>query len=130
MQKGAGASSHPPRVRWYDARTRTALRRVAAWLNVPWATVANFEHLLAYQLLLPQEPGQVRNRPTTAWEQGLWAAKVGATTVGVGALFAVTGAAECRMTSHMLLHAPLQVIQYLACLNPQPSRGQSASALY
>jgi hypothetical protein len=78
-------------VRWYDARTRTALRRLAAWLNVPWATVANFEHLLAYQLLLPEEHGKPSARLRTAWEQGIWAAKVGATTVGVGALFAVTG---------------------------------------
>ena len=39
-----------PRVRWYDARVRTALRRVASWLNVPWPAVGNFEHLLAYQV--------------------------------------------------------------------------------
>ena len=53
MKMTQWAISHPPRVRWYDARARTALRRVASWLNVPWPTVVNFEHLLAYQLLLP-----------------------------------------------------------------------------
>ncbi|CAL8467974.1 g7512 [Coccomyxa elongata] len=86
------AAKHPPRARWYDARSRIALRRVASWLNVPWLTVANFEHLLAYQLLLPPEPdGQRRKRAATAWENSIWAAKIGATTVGIGALFALTG---------------------------------------
>lgn len=45
-----------PRVRWYDARVRTALRRVASWLNVPWPAVGNFEHLLAYQVPAPLPP--------------------------------------------------------------------------
>lgn len=87
-----------PRVRWYDARVRTALRRVASWLNVPWPAVGNFEHLLAYQVLLPAQPGDPKKQGT-AWEQGLWAAKVGATTVGIGALFAVTGAFRILFTS-------------------------------
>lgn len=80
-------------MRWYDARSRMALRRVAAWLNVPWPTVANFEHLLAYQLLLPAQPDSPtrKTRAATAWENSIWAAKVGATTVGIGALFALTG---------------------------------------
>ena len=47
---------HTPRVRWYDARVRTALRRVAIWLNVPWPAVGNFEHLLAYQVNRPCTP--------------------------------------------------------------------------
>lgn len=86
------AAKHPPRARWYDARSRIALRRVASWLNVPWPTVANFEHLLAYQLLLPMEAdGQRPKRAATAWENSIWAAKIGATTVGIGALFALTG---------------------------------------
>ncbi|KAK9909726.1 hypothetical protein WJX75_006627 [Coccomyxa subellipsoidea] len=91
LQKAA--RKHPPRARWYDARSRTALRRVASWLNVPWPTVANFEHLLAYQLLLPaDEPdGRHKKRAATAWENSVWAAKIGATTVGIGALFALTG---------------------------------------
>ena len=87
------AKRHPPRARWYDARSRIALRRVASWLNVPWPTVANFEHLLAYQLLLPaDEPDGRKKRAATAWENSVWAAKIGATTVGIGALFALTGA--------------------------------------
>ena len=45
---------------------------------------------LAYQVLLPSQPGDSK-RNSNAWEQGLWAAKVGATTVGIGALFAITG---------------------------------------
>ena len=38
-----------PVVRWYDARARVALRRVATWLNVPHAKLATFECLLAQQ---------------------------------------------------------------------------------
>lgn len=45
----------------------------------------------AAQVLLPSQPGDAKKHSNT-WEQGLWAAKVGATTVGIGALFAVTGA--------------------------------------
>ena len=44
------------------------------------------------QVLLPAQPGDAKKH-SNAWEQGLWAAKVGATTVGIGALFAVTGGA-------------------------------------
>lgn len=100
LQKAA--RKHPPRARWYDARSRTALRRVASWLNVPWPTVANFEHLLAYQLLLPaDEPdGRHQKRAATAWENSVWAAKIGATTVGIGALFALTGAPNRPSCSH------------------------------
>ena len=47
---GSQKPEHIPRVRWYDARVRTALRKVASWLNVPWPAVGNFEHLLAYQV--------------------------------------------------------------------------------
>lgn len=36
-------------VRWYDARARTALKKVALWLNVPWTKVATFECLAAEQ---------------------------------------------------------------------------------
>ena len=50
---GSNKFEHIPRVRWYDARVRTALRRVASWLNVPWPAVGNFEHLLAYQVRAP-----------------------------------------------------------------------------
>ena len=50
---GSKKPEHLPRVRWYDARVRTALRKVASWLNVPWPAVGNFEHLLAYQVPAP-----------------------------------------------------------------------------
>ena len=53
---GGKQPEHVPRVRWYDARVRTALRRVASWLNVPWPAVGNFEHLLAYQVHLSFAP--------------------------------------------------------------------------
>ena len=34
------------------------------------------------QVLLPAQPGDAKKH-SNAWEQGLWAAKVGATTVGI-----------------------------------------------
>ncbi len=57
----------------------------------PYATTqaATLERLLAYQLLLPAGPAAPAG--PTAWQRGLRAAKIGATGVGVGALFAVTG---------------------------------------
>ena len=36
-------------VRWYDARARTALKKVALWTNVPWTKMATFECLAAEQ---------------------------------------------------------------------------------
>ena len=38
-----------PSVRWYDARARVALHRVAMWLNVPCNKLTTFECLLAQQ---------------------------------------------------------------------------------
>lgn len=55
--------------------------------------VAAYEQLLAYRLLLPNG-GNGARPPTNAWEVGLRAAAIGATTVGVGALFALTGPAH------------------------------------
>ena len=40
----AGVMGAAPQVRWYDARARTALRRVAAWLNVPWSKARLHAH--------------------------------------------------------------------------------------
>ena len=36
-------------VRWYDARARTALKKVAVWTNVPWTKIAIFECLAAQE---------------------------------------------------------------------------------
>lgn len=76
-----------PSVRWYDARARSALRRLAVWMNVPWRKVATFEHLLAYQL----RAAAIERRNSSMWEQAGKAAKIGATVLGAGALFALTG---------------------------------------
>lgn len=38
-----------PSVRWYDARARVALHRVALWLNIPDTKLTTFECLLAQQ---------------------------------------------------------------------------------
>ena len=78
-----------PAVRWYDARQRCALRLLASWLKVPWKMVVNFECLLVYRLLLP--PEEASKAKATPWDQGMRAAKIGAASLGIGAIFAVTG---------------------------------------
>ena len=78
-----------PVVRWYDARQRCALRLLATWLRVPWKMVVNFECLLVYRLLLP--PEEASKAKSTPWDQGVRAAKIGAASLGIGAIFAVTG---------------------------------------
>lgn len=44
-----GTMSRQVEVRWYDARARTALKKVAEWTNVPWQKMAVFECLAAEQ---------------------------------------------------------------------------------
>ena len=59
------------------------------------------------QVLLPSQAGGAK-KYSNVWEQGLWAAKIGATTVGIGALFAVTGAepTALRCTASSTWHIP------------------------
>ena len=38
-----------PQLRWFDARARVAMKRVAQWLNVPWQVVAKYECLVAQE---------------------------------------------------------------------------------
>ena len=38
-----------PQLRWFDARGRVAIKRVAQWLNVPWQVVAKYECLVAQE---------------------------------------------------------------------------------
>lgn len=45
----ASAAERQVEVRWYDARARTALKKVAEWINVPWSKMAVFECLAAEQ---------------------------------------------------------------------------------
>ena len=80
-----------PVVRWYDARQRTSLKIVAAWLRVPWDRVVGFECLLVYQLMLPQGEGGHKRAQMTPWERSMRAAKIGAATLAVGGVFALTG---------------------------------------
>lgn len=78
-----------PAVRWYDARQRCGLRLLATWLKVPWKMFVNFECLLVHRLLLP--PEEASKAKANPWEQGVRAAKIGAASLGIGAIFAVTG---------------------------------------
>jgi hypothetical protein len=77
------------RVRWYDARARIAVKRVAHWLRVPWPKVCAFEHMwvmAALQLDPSLATSSHRPRHTT-----LTYFKVGAAAIGGGALLALTG---------------------------------------
>lgn len=74
-------------------RSRTAVKRVAGWLAVPWTRAANFEMLLAHQARGDNAESQEEAaaplpppRSAASW------AKMGAVGVAAGALFAVTGA--------------------------------------
>ncbi|GAB4821221.1 hypothetical protein N2152v2_008267 [Parachlorella kessleri] len=82
-------------LRWYDARARVALKQVAAWLQVPWRKVANFELLLANQKAPTSSSSSAqegKQQLVAPGEGGSWRwLKVGAAAVGGGALFAVTG---------------------------------------
>lgn len=74
-------------VRWYDARARTALKKVALWTNVPWTKMSTFECLAAEQA----QPPEVREEQPA--EQSHWARnlKIGAAAVAGGTILAVTG---------------------------------------
>ena len=102
-----------PAVRWYDARQRCALRLLATWLKVPWKMVVNFECLLVYRLLLP--PEEASKAKSTPWDQGMRAAKIGAASLGIGAIFAVTGdSSTMNYSSICLANAGLLLnMQYL-----------------
>ncbi|CAL8463668.1 g3202 [Coccomyxa elongata] len=78
-----------PGVRWYDARARVALRRVALWLRVPSSKLPVFECLLAQEAQVPEVKGEVQKE--SKWGSRMRYAKIGAAAVGGGALLAVTG---------------------------------------
>ena len=46
-KKSKASKQREAAVRWYDARARVSLRRMSAWLVVPWDRVATYECLLA-----------------------------------------------------------------------------------
>ena len=69
-------------------RSRTALKRVAGWLAVPWTKAALFEILLAHQqaaFALKHKDGA----PAAQWDAAARWAKVSAAAIGGGTLFAV-----------------------------------------
>jgi len=76
-------TSHGPR------RARTALKRVALWLSLPWNKMASFEALLAHQAAAA-DVDKAAMQPSKKESASRWV-KVSAATVGAGALFAVTG---------------------------------------
>eukprot|EP00891_Asterochloris_glomerata_P004921 jgi/Astpho2/4921/Aster-x1266 len=96
QQRSAEAAELPaeevqtqPQLRWFDARGRVAMKRVAQWLNVPWQVVAKYECLVAQEAEPPEVAAEDASKSQgTSW--GRYAA-IGAAAVGGGALLAVTG---------------------------------------
>ncbi len=70
-------------------RARTALKRVALWLSLPWHKMTSFESLLAHQAAAA-DIDKAAMQPTAKESASRWV-KISAATVGAGALFAVTG---------------------------------------
>ncbi|KAL0054954.1 hypothetical protein WJX82_005086 [Trebouxia sp. C0006] len=88
----AGAADGPGgarkvKVRWYDARARTALKKVALWTNVPWTKMSTFECLAAEQAQ-PPEVKEAQPAEQSHWARNL---KIGAAAVAGGTILAVTG---------------------------------------
>ncbi|CAK0785406.1 hypothetical protein CVIRNUC_008615 [Coccomyxa viridis] len=82
-------SAREPSRRWYDARARVALRRVAMWLNVPNLKLVTFECLLAQQAQAPEGKGEVvKDSP---WKARMRYAKIGGAAVAGGAILGLTG---------------------------------------
>jgi hypothetical protein len=82
--------------------------------------------LLRMQVLLPDHPGDAKKH-SNAWEQGLWAAKVGATTVGIGALFAVTGGGMLdKLYSCIPLLGSSRALPHAALLHPSQTLFRSS----
>ncbi len=86
--KGAPRLTNVAGVHWYDARARCAIKRVAHWLRVPWAKVRAFEQMWAMQALQLDPTSQPAYQASSKAVQYL---KIGAATLGGGALLAVTG---------------------------------------
>lgn len=80
-------------------RSRTAVKRVAGWLAVPWTRAANFEMLLAHQARGDSAETQEETPPPLPPPSAASWAKMGAVGVAAGALFAVTGANAFRMVA-------------------------------
>ncbi|KAL0031866.1 hypothetical protein WJX79_001617 [Trebouxia sp. C0005] len=83
---GSGAA-RKVEVRWYDARARTALKKVAVWTNVPWTKMSTFECLAAEQAQ-PPEVKEAQPAEQSHWARNL---KIGAAAVAGGTILAVTG---------------------------------------
>eukprot|EP00884_Botryococcus_braunii_P011363 jgi/Botrbrau1/20227/Bobra.31_1s0023.2 len=79
---------------WYDARSRSALKQLAAWLHVPPRLLALHESHLAERCLAQVHSAGTPDavQPTeSAMERQLRYLKIGAAAVGGGALLAFTG---------------------------------------
>lgn len=79
--------------RWYDARSRTALRLVAVWLQVPWQKIVNMEMLLSGEScpIGGGRPHIEHIDSIDAYERKMRYLKVGAAAAVGGTLLGLTG---------------------------------------
>jgi len=78
-------------VRWYDARSRVALRRLAIWLRLSWEYVAPLESLLATQRAQPVIAVEMQEAYKDGKASKYRWLKVGAAATFGGAILALTG---------------------------------------
>lgn len=81
------------KVRWYDARARTALRLMAVWLQVPWQKIVNLEMLLSGEScpIGGGRPHQMERETELQGERNWRYFKVGAAAAVGGTLLGLTG---------------------------------------
>mmetsp|Transcript_4301 Transcript_4301/g.27388 ORF Transcript_4301/g.27388 Transcript_4301/m.27388 type:complete len:1049 (-) Transcript_4301:709-3855(-) len=77
--------------RWYDARSRVALRRLAVWLRLSWEHVAPLESLLATQRAQPVIAVEMEETHKDGKASKYRWLKVGAAATVGGAVLALTG---------------------------------------
>jgi hypothetical protein len=81
------------KIRWYDARARTALHLMAVWLQVPWQKIVNLEMLLSGEScpIGGGRPHQMERETELQGERNWRYFKVGAAAAVGGTLLGLTG---------------------------------------
>jgi len=79
------------RDRWYDARARKVLRRMAHWLSVPWPHVANLEAFLLSQMQSPLALSENPHTQSIEYRKQPSKAQIGAAAAAGATILAACG---------------------------------------